>query len=545
MDSHFGMVVYSKIVLIHYCIEICFCHKRYWEEEQIINKKKKHFWFIVHCPSFLHQGNINLQTSMSNPVYQTLILGGGFTGLFTALHLAHQHYPRSVILIDKEERFCFKPLLYEYFSGEMDTMQVLPRFEELLQGSGVIFVKDTVESIDLHQRQVKLTSGDSYNYSNLVLGLGSVTGYFGVEGAKENALPFRMGEDAIAIDRRLRDCLQRALQIEDPQQRRKLLTVVVVGAGPSGVEMAATLADFLPHWYQALGGNPQEIRVVVLNHGKEILEGDVNSHLRETALEEFQKRAVPVEAILGAEVTAIRPDSVEYKRDDKTQTLPTSAVIWTAGTATHPLIKNLPIPDEHRDKHGRLHVTPTLQLPDFPEVFAGGDCALDVQAKVDSGREYEQPELHKDPAANNGEQHKDGKPLPPTAQVAYQQGAAIAHNLKALALGKQLKPAEVSLRGTLLKLGLDNSAANIYDLFEVTGEAGHLIRQGTYLELLPTPIHDFKATTEWLKDEIFKKHLEPNRTGEVIKWVGGAVAGVLVARKLIQVLGDNDGKHQS
>lgn len=482
---------------------------------------------------------------MSNPVYQTIILGGGFAGLFTALHLAHQHYPRSVILIDREERFCFKPLLYEYFSGEMDTMQVLPRFEELLKGSGVIFVQDTVQSIDLHRRQVKLTAGDTYDYSHLVLALGSVTGFFNVAGAKEKALPFRTGEDAIAIDRHLRECLQQAVQIEDPEQRRQLLTVAVVGAGPSGVEMAATLADFLPPWYQALGGQPEEIRVVILNHSQEILEGDVNSHLRGTALEELQKRAVPVELLLGSGVTAVHPNSVEYKRDDQREMLPTSTVIWTAGTTTNPLISDLPIPNEHRDKHGRLHVTPTLQLPDFPEVFAGGDCAIDVQTKIESGREYEQPELQKAPDPNLKEQHKEEKPLPPTAQVAYQQGAAIAHNLKALSLGERLKPAQVSLRGTLLKLGLDNSAANVYDLFEVKGEAGHLIRQGTYLELLPTPIHDFQATTEWLKDEVFKKYLEPNRTGEVIKWVGGAVAGALVARKLMQVLGDGNGKRQS
>jgi len=97
---------------------------------------------------------------MTNPVYQTVIVGGGFTGLFTALYLSHQHYPRSVILIDQQQRFCFKPLLYEYFSGEMQPDQVVPRFEELLEGSGVIFVQDTVQSIDLHQRQVKLASGD-------------------------------------------------------------------------------------------------------------------------------------------------------------------------------------------------------------------------------------------------------------------------------------------------------------------------------------------------------------------------------------------------
>jgi NADH dehydrogenase len=183
---------------------------------------------------------------VSNSVYQTVILGGGFTGLFTALHLAHSHYPRSVILIDQNDRFCFKPLLYEYFSGQMEAPQVIPRFSELLCDSGIIFVQDTVEAVDLQNQKVNLVSGNSYQYSNLVLALGSVTGYFGTEGAQVHALPFRTQQDAIAIDRHLRDCLQRALQIADPQQRLQLLTVAVVGGGPSGVEMAATLADFLP-----------------------------------------------------------------------------------------------------------------------------------------------------------------------------------------------------------------------------------------------------------------------------------------------------------
>ena len=457
---------------------------------------------------------------MNKSIYQTVIVGGGFTGLFTALHLAHENYPRSVILINREERFCFKPLLYEYFSGEMDAKQVVPRFKELLHGSGVIFIQDTVQSIDLPTRQVKLISGDCYNYSNLVLGLGSVTSFFGIEGAKEYALPFWTAEDAIAIERHLRDCLQRAVQIQEPEQRRTLLTVVVVGGGPSGVEMAATLADLLPHWYAALGGNSQEIRVVLLNHGQEILKGDINNHLHKTAEQELQKRAVPVEMLMGAAATAIRSQAVEYKRDGKSETLAASTTIWTAGTSTHPLIKDLAVPEEHRDKHGRLEVTPTLQLIDFPEVFAGGDCAA----------------------------IKDHS-LPPTAQVAYQQGAAIAHNLKAIALGNEPKPAKVSIRGTLLKLGLDNAAANIYDSFELDGKVGHLIRQGTYLELLPTPLHDFKVTTEWLKDEIFCRHLASGDTGKTVvramELVGGTVVGVLAARKLLQMLGDEDKSHKS
>ncbi len=452
---------------------------------------------------------------MNSPVYQTVIIGGGFAGLFTALHLAHEHYPRSVILIDKDERFCFKPLLYEYFDGEMDTFQVVPRFSELFKGSGVIFVQDAVQSIDLHQREVTLASGNSYNYSNLVLALGSVTGYHQVEGARENAFPFWTQADAIALERHLRDCLHKAVQTEDLEQRRKLLTVVIVGGGASGVEMAATLADFLPHWYSALGGNSSEIRVVLLNHGQKILDGDINDPLRPIAEKELQKRTIPIEILTGAEATAIHPNTIEYKSNNQVNTLPTYTTIWTAGTSTHPLIQDLPIPKEHRDHHNRPLVTPTMQLLDFPEVFAGGDCA----AVQDSS-------------------------LPPTAQVAYQQGANIAHNLRAIALGEDLKPAKVNIRGTLLKLGLNDAAANLFNVFEVAGESGHLIRQGTYLTLLPTPIHDFKATTEWVDEEIFHHHLDPHDVGkkvvQAVEVVGAGIVGVLAARKLLKMLGDEE-----
>lgn len=477
---------------------------------------------------------------MATPIHQTIILGGGFTGLFTALHLSHQHYPRSVVLIDQHDRFCFKPLLYEYFSGEMDAKQVVPRYEELLQHSGVIFVEGNVQSIDLQQRQVQLASGDRYGYSNLVLALGSVTGYFGVKGAKENALSFRTQEDAIALDRRLRDCLQRAIQLPDPASRRALLTLAIVGGGPSGVEMAATLADFVPQWYAAMGGNPAEVRVVLINHG-ELLEGDVNSQLRATAEQALQERAVPVDVIIGAKVTAIDPDRLEYQRQGQPETLAAGTIVWTAGTNTHPLIKALPLSEKHRDKHGRLSVTPALQLPDFPEVFAGGDCAIDLQPEPSGGDAYEAAETQADQSTNAETHYPDPKPLPPTAQVAYQQGAAIAYNLTALALGYALKPARVSLRGTLLKLGLENSAVNLFDAIEITGEVGHLIRQGTYLELLPTPIHNFKATTEWLKEEIVE-HYHPNSFKQAMKVagvVGTVLVGTAIAKRVAKSLADD------
>lgn len=421
---------------------------------------------------------------MSNSTDPTIILGGGFTGLFTALHLCHHNYGKPTLLIDQQERFSFNPLLYEFLSGEMQDDQVWPRYEELLKDRDVKFVQDTVEAIDLKQRQVKLASGLSYTYSYLVLALGACLGYFGVEGAKEHSLPFRNGKQAVELSIHLRDCLQRASQTTDFEQRRTLTTIAVVGAGPSGVELATTLADLLPNWYSELGGNPQDIRVVIIERETEILGGRGNSKsdLHNTAQKALSERNVPVELLLGAKVCAVHPDQIEFQRSSKqSEIIPTATVIWTAGITALPVIKDLPITDDKRDKQGRLYVTPTLQLLDFPEIFAGGDCA----AKVENS-------------------------LPPTAQVAYQQGNAIAHNLKALSEGNELSPAEVNLRGTLMKLGVGESAALLFDRFEVKGKLGHLIRQATYLELLPTPLHNFEVTSKWLVDEIFQHFSEEN-----------------------------------
>lgn len=175
---------------------------------------------------------------------------------------------------------------------------------------------------------------------------------------------------------------------------------------------------------------------------------------------------------------------VEYKPGEETQTLNTETLLWTAGVAAHPLVRSLPIAKANRDRFGPPKVRSTLQLLDYPEVFAGGDCTTE-----------------------------EDNVLPPLAQVAYQEGAAIADNLVALSEGKDLKAAHVKLRGALLKLGLFDSAANLFGRFEVSGEIGHLVRQGTYLQLLPTLVHNLKASAECLFDEIFERYSSPISTG--------------------------------
>lgn len=413
--------------------------------------------------------------------HPTIILGGGFVGLFTALHLSQQNYSHPIVLIEQRDRFSFKPLLYELLSGELHSEQVYPRYKELLSGSRVKFVQDTVESIDLHRQCITVATGQRYSYRNLVLALGGKTTYFNTPGADQYTFPLTSGAEAIALRKHLRSRLHQAIQAEIADERRHLLTVAIVGAGPAGIELACTLADLLPIWYDELGGDGNEIRIVLINRSHELLKGDINSQLRCTVQRSLKSRSV--ELLFDAAVTEIQSDHVQYQQQHQTHTLQAGTIVWTAGTSPNPLLMGLPITAEYRDPRGRLIVQPTLQLPEFPEVFAAGDCATDPE-----------------------------NPQPPTAQVAYQQGRAIAQNLKFQAAGKPPLPVQVHLRGTLMKLGLNEGVANIFNKIQIKGQPGHLLRHATYLELLPTPTHNARITAEWLTDELFQRHRPFTRT---------------------------------
>lgn len=402
----------------------------------------------------------------------TIIIGGGFVGLFVALHLSQLNYPHPIILIDCKERFVFKPLLYDYLAEQIDDSQANPRYEQLLQGSGVEFIQDRVQKINIESKQVELDHNGSISYKYLVIALGSKTGYFGVEGAQEHTLPFWTRQDASALKIHLQECLRRSLATNNPQERQKLLTVAIVGAGPTGVELTTTLADVLPQWSIKLGGNFEQIRLILINRSSQIL-SHASQRLRQAAETALQQRPIAVELQMNASVSAVRLHQVEFQKNNQQHTLQAATVVWTTGSTINPVVESLPISNDYRDQRGRLKVLSSLQLIAHPEIFVGGDCGVNWHQS-----------------------------LPPTAQVAYQQGQAIAQNLLTLAANKTPDMAKVQIRGTMLKLGLEEAAADIFERLLVSGKPAHLLRQGRYLTNLPTPVHNFKATTQWLCEEV-------------------------------------------
>jgi NADH dehydrogenase len=389
-----------------------------------------------------------------------LILGGGFGGLFTALELAGS---ADVTLVSDEDHFLFTPMLYEYLSGEVEAWHIAPRYDELIDEGNVNFVKAQVAKIDIESQSVSLSSPEqTLNYDVLVLAIGGVTNYVGVEGAEEFSLPFRKLRHADNLRQRMVSALDRIPPDMAPQDVRREVTFAVVGAGASGCELSTKIADLLNDSFKrrALHGEP---RVLVIEMGDRVVPG-MGDQIREFVEDALHHSRVEVHT--QTRVVKLTHDELTFEHEGNHETLKTAGVVWTGGVKMSPLIEQI---DVEKNKRGLLAVKPTLALSQHVNVFAVGDIAF----------------------------FPDATPtLAGTAQLAFQQASLAARNIKAFLEGKEQHTKHFEELGEAISLGTERAAV-------LTGGkafGGALARQARfalYTSRLPTWHHRLRVGASW------------------------------------------------
>jgi NADH dehydrogenase len=298
-----------------------------------------------------------------------VILGGGFGGVYTALHLERMlGSSADITLVSRENFFLFTPMLHEVAASDIDITHLVSPLRALLPRS-TVFVGEVV-AVDCRARTVSVTHGASGHphqlaFDHLVIALGSITNFYGLPGLERHALTMKTLGDAI----HLRNEVIAAMEEADNEcaGATQTLTSVVVGGGFAGVETVAGLNDFVRdglRYYRRLSAN--RVRTVLIHSGPVILP-ELGETLGRYAQQELARAGV--EIITNARVAECGEDFV---RLGDGRVIPARLVVWTAGTSPHPLIHDLPCQLDH----GRVVVESTLAVPGWPGVWALGDCAV-------------------------------------------------------------------------------------------------------------------------------------------------------------------------
>ncbi|MFZ5828906.1 MAG: NAD(P)/FAD-dependent oxidoreductase [Planctomycetota bacterium] len=367
--------------------------------------------------------------------HRVVIVGGGFGGLYLAKAL--RRAPAQITLIDRRNFHLFQPLLYQVATGGLSPANIAAPLRSIFRHSkNVRVLLGEASGFDLAGRRLRLASGD-IEYDTLVVATGSTHSYFGHSDWEERAPGLKSIEDATDIRRRVFLAFEAAERAGDPSLVREWLTFVVVGGGPTGVELAGALAeiafDTLKHEFRAI--NPADSRIKLVEHADRVLPA-YTPDLSEKAKRQLEQLGVEVQ--VETLVTEIDDASVTLKQGDKTERLATHTVLWGAGVQASPLGRELAREaGVEMDRAGRIIVEPDLTVQGHPEVFVIGDLAH-----------------------CRGE---DGELLPGVAPVAMQQGRYVAKRIRLRARGKPetLKPFRYFDRGTMATIGRRRAVAMI------------------------------------------------------------------------------------
>jgi len=396
---------------------------------------------------------------MSHHKARICIVGGGFGGLFTALGLTGVG---DVTLVTSEDHFTFTPMLYEYVSGEVEAWHIAPRYKELLDDR-VRLIRGDVTEVDFAAREIAIGGRVSrVAYDMLVLAVGGVTNYWGIEGAEEHVMQFRKVAHAEALRQRMIDTLDSIPPDAAPQDARRAATFTIVGAGASGVELATKMADLL-HDAFARRGLRGEPRVMIVEMGGQVVPG-MDAEIR--GVVENALRDARVEVHTGTRVRQVLSHAVSIEHNGQQSEVETSGVIWTAGVKVSPLIERL---DIEKDKRGLVVVEPTLQLRGHKNVFALGDIAF----------------------------YKDVVPsLSGTAQLAFQQSGLVIDNIQALLDGSPPGTKHFVELGEAVSLGTERAAV-LAGGRVIDGALARQARFALYTTRLPTWQHRLRVGASW------------------------------------------------
>src|SRR5256714_14818792 len=407
---------------------------------------------------------------MTESKRRIVIIGGGFGGLFTALDL---NGAGDITLINEEDHFLFKPMLYEYLSGEVEAWHIAPDCRELLDNQ-TKFIRGRVTRIDLHGQGVNLADHKELSYDALVLSPGAITNYAGVEGAEEFTLPFRTLDDANHLRRRMTEALDHVQPDSAPQDTRSALTFAVVGGGASGVElstkMAALLRDAVKR--RALHGEP---RIVIIEMADRLVPG-MGEEIRKFVEDALENERVEVHT--ETRVVRVTENGITLEHKNDRLEIKTAGVVWVAGVQTSPLTDSLAV---ERDRRGLIVVESTLQVRSHPNIFALGDAAF----------------------------YRDVAPtLAGTAQLALQEAHLCARNVRAFIEGGELKSKHFVELGEAVSLGTEH-AAGLSAGKIIGGPLARQARFAMYTARLPTWHHRLRVGASWFFEGTQPRPLQP------------------------------------
>ena len=404
-----------------------------------------------------------------------LILGAGFAGLGAARKLAKA--PVDVLLVDRHNYHTFQPMLYQVATDVLDPETVGHPVREYVDVQpNLRFVTANVTDIDLDAKRVSFDDWDDQTYDHLVVALGARVNFFGTTGAEEHAFPLYTLNDSIRLKNHVLELFERAVKMPPPDAPR-MLDMVIVGGGPTGVETAGAMADL---YYNTLAEDAPrfpigDARITLVEHGDRLLrmfDEDMSTYTK-GALED---RGVTVR--LGESVTEIDADSVTLGSGEQ---LRAHTTVWGAGLTTSPLASSL----SDDLQHGRVPVGPMLNLEDHPEVYIIGDLAWSTDART-------------------------GDVLPQLGSVALQAGEHVGKTIdRTLRKHKDPEPFHYVDKGTMATIGRGAAAARIPPGIHLTGKPAFLLWGTVHLALLSGADSKSSALTNWFWTWL--RHDRPSR----------------------------------